>query len=90
MEITAVHNTSIAPYSDFSLSSPKGRERRAQKQIDKARTDGAKERAKLGLEDGPPVLSQGGAETGKPKTALYIENGAAILVIVILIFVFKR
>lgn len=95
MQITNIHNTAIAPFenanfSDFTLSSAKGRERRAQKKIDKARTQGAMERAKLGLEDGPPLPSAASGNEGGSKTLIYAGIGAAILVTVIVIFLLKR
>ena len=62
---------------------------RADKKINKERTKGAAERARMGLEDIPmPVAAP--AQTGKSNTLLYAGIGAAAVILVIVVMYFKK
>ncbi|MCX6250727.1 MAG: hypothetical protein NTX61_08245 [Bacteroidetes bacterium] len=79
----AVYHTALTgeQYSDMSA-------KRRQKQIDKAALKGEKERAKLGLTNLPtPSAAEEPAASGTGnKTLIYAGAGAAILVVILIVF----
>jgi len=101
-----IHGTAIAPgqeseYSDlFGIGKSKAarqaaqlarQQKRADKKINKERTKGAAERAKMGLEDGPPVPSApAAAGTGNSKILIFAGAGAALLILVIVFFIKRK
>jgi hypothetical protein len=104
MTINEIHETAIAPYlgSDYSdlfgigkskaqrAESKSARvEKRAAKKVNKEATKGAAERARMGLED-IPVPGTQAAASGKSNILLYAGIGAAAIILVIVIMIFKK